>query len=375
MNYTRRTWATVDTNAIKNNIDKIRDFVGNKTRIMSVIKADGYGHGAVAAARVLAEKSDYFAVSNIDEAMQLRSENIEKPILILGYTPPNSMNLLAEHNITQTVFSVTYAMLLNEAAKSSGKRICVHVKIDTGMNRLGFGAKNDKETAASAEEIEKIYKECKNLDFEGIFTHFAVADEPEKDFTELQYDRFLKIIDLCEKSGVFFPIKHCCNSAATLNFPQMHLDMVRPGLILYGILPTNTENIGLEPAMSLKTTVSFLHKVKKGETVSYGRTFTADRDMTVATLPIGYADGLFRVLSDKINVVINGQKAPLIGRICMDQCMADVTGLDVSTEDTVLIFGSHKDEKAPIELIADTAETIPYEIICDIGKRVPRVYI
>lgn len=370
MNHTRRTWATVDLSAARDNIKKIRNIVGSDCAIMSVVKADGYGHGAVEISKAIDENTDFFAVSNIDEAIQIRNGGINKPILILGYTPPRSMDLIAEHDVTQTVFSYEYGKMLAEAAESLNKKIKVHIKIDTGMNRLGFSVQNEEEKKASIVKIKELSKE-RLLEFEGIFTHFAVADEPEDPFTKTQFGRFTDCVDTLEKDGIKFRYRHAANSAATLNFPEMKLDMVRPGLILYGITTNRPDTVGLKPVMELKTTVSFVHEFKKGDSVSYGRTYVAEKDMKIATLPIGYADGLFRALSKNLKVLINGKEAPIIGRICMDQCMVDVTGLDVKTEDEVTVFGA---EKSVYEL-SDAIDTIPYEIICDIGKRVPRVYI
>ncbi len=369
MDHTRRTWATVDISAARDNIKTIRNIIGKDCALMSVVKADAYGHGAVEISKAINEESDFFAVSNIDEAIQLRNGGITKPILILGYTPPHSMELIAKYNVTQTVFSYEYGKMLSSAAEKIKKKIRVHIKIDTGMNRIGFSAQDEDILCMSLQKIKKLANE-RFLEFEGIFTHFAVADEPEDPFTETQFKRFMNCIELLEKDGIKFKYRHAANSAAILNFPKMKLDMVRPGLILYGITTNRPDNIGLKPVMELKTTVSFVHDLKKGDTVSYGRIFVADKNMKIATLPIGYADGLFRALSENMSVIINGQKAPIIGRICMDQCMADVTGLDVKTEDEVIIFGNGKS----VYELSDAIDTIPYEIICDIGKRVPRVY-
>ncbi len=369
MEHTRRTWATVDLAAAKENIIKIRKIVGHSCAMMSVVKADAYGHGAVEIAKTIGDFTDFFAVSNIDEAVQLRVAGIQKPLLILGHTPPHSMSLLAQHDITQTVFSYEYGKKLSQAAQILGKKVNVHIKIDTGMNRLGFSAQNEEAFANSVREIKELSKEP-FLGFEGIFTHFAVADEPENPFTKIQFQRFTDCISALEKEGIVFRFRHASNSAAIINFPEMKLNMVRPGLILYGITTNRPDALGLKPVMALKTTVSFIHDFRKGDSVSYGRTFTAPHDMRIATLPIGYADGLFRALSKNLSVIINGQSAPIIGRICMDQCMADVTNLNVNTEDEVTVFG----ERKSVYDLSDAIDTIPYEIICDIGKRVPRIY-
>ena len=370
MEHTRRTWATVNLASAKENIVKIRRIVGHGCALMSVVKADAYGHGAVEISKTIEDFTDYFAVSNIDEAVQLRNAGRKKPILILGYTPPHSMNLLAEYDITQTVFSYEYGKMLSQAAAALGKKVNVHIKIDTGMNRLGFSAQSAEAFNASVNEIRELAKES-SLVFDGIFTHFAVADEPSNPFTQIQFKRFTDIVSALENEGIRFRFRHAANSAAILNYPEMKLNMARPGLILYGITTNRPDKIGLKPVMELKTTVSFVHDFKKGDSVSYGLTYTAEKDMKIATLPIGYADGLFRALSKNLTVSINGQSAPIIGRICMDQCMADVTGLDVNTEDEVTVFG----ERKSVYELSDAIDTIPYEIICDIGKRVPRIYI
>ena len=257
----------------------------------------------------------------------------------------------------------------SEAAKSLNGTVNVHIKIDTGMNRLGFNVQNADALIDSVKEIKELSHE-KSLCFEGIFTHFAVSDEPSNPFTRLQFSRFTECVSALEKEGIKFRFRHAANSAAIINFPEMKLNMVRPGLILYGIPTNRPDTIGLKPVMALKTTVSFIHDFRKGDSVSYGQTFTAPRDMKIATLPIGYADGLFRALSKSLKVIINGQTAPIIGRICMDQCMADITGLDVKTEDEVTVFGEGKS----VYELSDAIDTIPYEIVCDIGKRVPRIY-
>ena len=384
----RRTWVKIDLDAIAENVRIINKILDGKSKIMAIVKADAYGHGATFVARELAECGvDFFGVSSVDEAMQLRENGITQNIIILGYTNPSDENIkkLINYNITQTVFDFDYAKTISETIRATfaaAQSIKIHIKIDTGMNRIGFrytGKNKDK-------DIIKKIKAIKNLDniiCEGIFTHFAVADEKKSNFTREQFDLFCELIDLLEKENIFFDIKHAANSGATINFKDTHLDYVRCGLILYGLYPSKSmaaesENIGLVPAMELKTVISQIHEVKKGETVSYGRTYIAGkRDITVATLPIGYADGFSRLLSNSASVIVNGKQVPVIGRVCMDQSMIDVTNCEnVKAGDTVTIFGCDEEsgEHIAVEQVADMMETINYEVVCLIGKRVPRIF-
>ena len=369
MNHLKRTWAEIDLDALVHNFKTIK--AKTNAKIFSVVKADAYGHSTSLVAPALdAAGTDYFAVSNLDEAKELRALGINKPILILGYTPPTCAKELYDYDITQTVFSYEFAEKLNSYAEQSGVTVKTHLKLDTGMGRIGFDFRNQgfRELVDTRRLIR-----FKNLEFEGIFTHFPVAD-CDKDYTKEQFDRFVQAVEYLEECGFDFKIKHCCNSAAFLNHSDMHLDAVRPGIILYGLTPDTRMDIGDEfiPVMSLKSVVSQVKHVEAGETISYGRTYTFEKNAKVATVSAGYADGVLRLLSNRGRVLINGQYAPIVGRICMDQFCVDVTDIaTVKDGDIVTIFG----KEPSAEEFAKNADTINYEAICSVAKRVPRVKI
>ena len=379
VNYLKRTWAKVSLDEIRHNFRLIKNQLDDNVKIMSVVKADAYGHGAKFVAPMLDKLgTDWFAVSNIEEALQLRELSINKPILILGYTPPFMADILSDNNISQALLNKDYANELNKEAEKLGKCVKVHIKIDTGMSRIGFVHHNVNESE-SLNDILSINRS--NLDFEGIFTHFASSDtdgDESGEFTNKQFNLFCDIIEKLKNNNIHFRLHHCCNSAATLNNKNMHLDMVRPGIILYGLNPSSyfDNKFNLHPAMTLKSVVSMTKKVKANESVSYGRTFVADKDITVATIPVGYADGYPRLLSNNGYVIINGQKAKIIGRVCMDQMLVDISGIDNVTSGTeVLLFGNDGENLLPIDDFARLCNTINYEIVCLIGKRVTRVFI
>lgn len=373
MNYLHRAWAEINLDALVHNFKLIRSMTDAK--IFSVVKANAYGHSVNIVAPALDEAgTDFFAVSNLEEAKELRALGINKPVLILGYTPPNCAKELCEFNLIQTVFSYDFAKKLSDNAKENGVTVCTHIKLDTGMARIGF----DFRTDGFREFVEtRRLLSLPNLNFEGVFTHFPVADgtsKEDKEYTKAQYIRFLKAIDYLEKYGFEFKIKHCCNSAAFICDKDMHLDAVRPGIILYGLTP----NVGLHidkdflPVMSFKSVVSMVKTVMSGETVSYGRTHTFEKDTKIATVTAGYADGVLRLLSNKGRVLINGKYANIVGKICMDQFCVDVSDIDdIKEGDTVTLFG----EGLPVEEFAEYADTINYEIVCGLSKRVPRIYI
>lgn len=375
--FLKRTWAEVDADSLASNFKAIRSYVRPDCKFMAIVKADAYGHGAPFVASEFEKLgADYFGVSNIEEAVQLRNCGITRPILILGFTPPECAGEMIEKDITQTVMSLDYARFLSEEAKKAGGALRVHIKIDSGMSRIGFLYHGGREDDGSVDEILKVSK-LPALDLEGIFTHFAVSDEPEKDFTKIQFGRFMEAIKKLSQNGLKFKLRHCCNSAGLLNFPEMQLDMVRPGIILYGLTPSvgMPVPIKLKPAMSLKTVVSQVKTLSKGTAVSYGMKYETSGDTRVATLPIGYADGFARSLSNSADVLISGKRARIIGRVCMDQCMADVTGIPGVTKDTVVtVFGSDGGKTIPIEEVSGKMGTINYETACLIGKRVPRVF-
>jgi alanine racemase len=374
--FLKRTWAEVDLDKISCNFNSIKAYVAKGCRVMAVVKADAYGHGAPYAAKELdAAGADMFGVSNIEEALQLRRCGIEKPVLILGYTPPESAGELIAHNFTQTVFSADYAASLSLAAVGAGGIIRIHIKIDTGMSRIGFLFNGQADDGCIAGAVAAAAQP--GLEVEGVFTHFAVSDEPENPFTQVQFGRFMRAVGLIESAGVRFKIKHCCNSAGLLNFPGMQLDMVRPGIILYGLTPAKGMPlpIRLEPAMELKTVIFQIKTLEEGTPVSYGMKYVTPGRRIVGTLPIGYADGFARSLSNSAEVLINGRRAVIVGRVCMDQCMADITEIDgVSENSVVTVIGRDGGESIAMEEIADRMGTINYEAACLIGKRVPRVF-
>lgn len=375
----KRTWAEIDLDAIKHNFEAIRNHIG-KARLCCVIKADGYGHGALKLAQLYSRLSvDFFAVSNIDEAVELRENGIDKPILILGYTPVELAAKISAYRLTQAVYGLDYAKALNEACVNSGTKLDVHIKIDTGMSRIGFMCQCFPEDMPSIDEIESTCK-LSNLSVRGIMAHFSVADEGEqgREYTQKQLDNLNFTVKTLSDRGITFDVIHHANSGGTEYYTDSHLNMVRAGIILYGLEPNPAIEsvLSLKKAMTLKTKVAFVKKLRKGSSVSYGRTFTADRDMVVATVPIGYADGYFRSFSKGGYMSVNGAKAPILGRVCMDQTVIDVTDIkDVKIGDEVVIFSDGRDNAPTVNELAEIAGTINYEIVCAVSKRVPRVYI
>ncbi len=378
MKLLRRTWADVSLDNLAHNYGLLRGMVPADCRFLGVVKADAYGHGALPISRRLSELgADYLAVSNMEEAVQLRRGGIRQPILILGYTPPFYAEDLVDMGIRQEIHSLEYAGQLNEALRGTAKRLKAHLKLDTGMSRLGFFAYDNGQTAdelRTAARMEHIYPE-------GVFTHFPVADSCDPDdaaFTRLQFDRFLQMISALEGMGVRFELRHCCNSGATLLHPEYALDMIRPGIATYGLAPSPEMEgrFDLRPLMSLKTTVSQIRDFAPGVSVSYGRTYVTPGPRRIAVLSIGYADGLSRSLSNRACFLLRGKRVPVVGRICMDMCMADVTGVpDAAVGDTVTVFGSDGGAEAPLSEMAEQLNTITYEILCNINKRIPRIYL
>jgi len=370
----KRTWAEIKLSSIGYNFDSMRAKLPKDCKFMGVVKADAYGHGAVQIARYLEViHCDYLGVACIDEAEELRNAGNKLPILILGTTPAEFADRLSKLKVTQTVGSLELAKDYSKAMSKLGKTLKIHLKLETGMGRQGFDVKNgDVSEAVSALALH-------SLEAEGIYTHFAVSDEPSKDdYTRAQFKTFTESIEKIEgASGVHFAIRHCANSGAMINYPEMYLDMVRPGLALYGLFPNGEINKqDLAPAMELKSRIVAVSEHEAGACISYGCTFTTDKKMRVAVLPIGYADGLHRVLSGKIDVLINGARCKQIGRICMDMCMVDVSDIpEVKIGDIATIFGHDgKDEVISVEEQAEKAGTISYEMICAVSQRVPRVY-
>lgn len=377
--FLKRTWAEIDLDKIEKNYDICRSMLRDGVKMMGVIKADGYGHGAVAYAKIFSEKGcEWFAVSNIDEALQIRKAGVDTPILILGFTPPEMADVLAYNNIAQAVFDYDYARALSDEAVKKGVEVNIHIKVDTGMTRIGFLYQDSED---DAESIDLMEKSCNlpALYSQGIFQHFAVADcgDEGEVYTRLQYDLFLDAIKKLHKRGIDFELCHCCNSAGASEYRELQLDACRLGIVLYGLTSSDEvrEQWGIEPVMSVKSIVAMVKTIEKGTTVSYGRTFTAEKDMKIATVPIGYADGYTRRLSGKARMIVGGEYVNVIGRICMDMCMIDVTGLDVKAGDEVTVLGKVGDKCVSADELAEKSGTINYEITCDISKRVPRVYI
>lgn len=380
MNMVKRTWAEISLNAIEHNYNVISNKVADDTKVCCVIKADGYGHGAVELSQVYEKLgADFFAVSNIDEGIEIRKSGSKLPIVILGYTPVSEAENLAEYDISQAVFSLEYAKELSEKCVEEDCICKMHIKVDSGMSRIGFMC---QEFPRDEYSIEEICEACclPNLEVEGLFTHFCVSDEDAegREFTNKQYENFIHVRDSLKKRGVDISVVHCSNSGAIEDYPETCCDMVRAGIILYGLAPSSklADRLDLVPAMTLKTVVAFVKEVQKGATISYGRTFTADRKMKIATVPIGYADGFIRQNAKDGYMMVNGKKAKIVGRICMDQTMLDVTDIeDVKTGDEVVVFGTGENGEPTADSLAENTGTINYETVCLVGKRVPRIYI
>ena len=370
----KRTWAEISLPNIRHNYEAIRASLPAGCRFLGVVKADAYGHGAVAVSKLLQEAgADYLAVSCLDEALELRENGITMPILILGHTPPEYTETLIDRSITQTVSALAKAREYSEAAGKLGRTLKIHIKLDTGMSRLGFlCAGSYFETG-----VENLLKtvQLPNLEPEGIYTHFAVSDEAGEDSercTRAQFSLFTRVIGAVEqRGGLRFAIRHCANSGAVVSYPEMALDMVRPGLLLYGYGDASGR-LGLKPCMRLVTTVSTIKYYEPGTSVSYGRRFVTGRRTRMGVLAIGYADGLPRLISNKCSFAACGGFAPQRGTICMDMCMVDLTELpQVGVGSEVELFGPSNDLLA----LSDAAQTIPYELLCAVSKRVPRVYV
>jgi alanine racemase len=366
-----KTYAIVHLDNISHNYHYVKEMMNGK-RVMAVIKADGYGHGAIEIAeRLQSEGADTFAVANLGEALVLRDAGIHGLILILGYTLPESLKYAIEKDISVTVASLESLFAVETEAKRLNKKAKIHIKLDTGMNRTGFDVKFNCLPQDLSETAKRI-KESQFIISEGIFTHFAVADEPESDFTELQFERYQKSVEALSDFGCSFQIHHVCNSAGTFYFLNMHLDMVRLGINLYGCC---SDDKNILPAMEFKTTVIRVNTVLANEGIGYGLAYQTNETRKIATIAAGYADGFPRILSNKGRVLIHGKYAPITGRICMDMAMVDVTDIeDVKIGDNVTIFGKDKEGVIRADEVADLCGTISYEILCSIGKRVKRVY-
>jgi len=422
-----RTWAEVNLDSIAHNVRLFREKTKSGTELMGVVKANAYGHGILGIVPVLMENGvTRLAVAMLDEAIELRKNNVKLPILVLGYTDPHRAKEIIEYNVTQTVYGKELALSLSRAGEELQKEARIHIKIETGMGRVGF--KPDSESIEIIREIQAM----PHLFIEGIFTHFACADEEDPSYTLMQFKQFMDICNELEKTGIHIPIRHACNSAATLRFPEMHLDMVRIGILMYGMSPSsfcNAMRNGFRPAMTLKTNVILVKGLEADQSVSYGRTFVAKQKSIIATIPVGYADGYSRVLSNQAPVLIHEKRYLVVGNICMDMCMVDVTrpigsramNCDESSMegrkkssmnasecagneamsvvakeetacagdetavcsqvkeavrvgDEVVLFGFQGETLLDIDEIAALQKTINYELTCNIGRRVPRIY-
>ena len=370
----KRTWAEIDLDALARNYRALKRHVGDDVKFMGIVKADAYGHGSVQVSRRLQQAgADYLAVSSIDEAMELRKNGITLPVLILGHTPRDQVSKLIDNDITQAVTCEAKAINYSNEAVRVGKTLKIHIKVDTGMSRLGYLCEGD----FFEEGVRHIVEDCQmpGLDAEGIFTHFAVADEEgeeDLEYTRHQFKLFMDVIEAVESQwGKKFRLRHCANTGATARFPKTHLDMVRPGLLLYGYGEYARE-LGLEPVMSLKTAVQTIKHYPAGTKVSYGGTYTTERKTRMGVLPYGYADGFLRSLSNKAVVMTDEGPARQCGRICMDMSMIDLTDKpSVGVASEVEIFG----KRNPVEDMAAAGGTIPYELVCAVSKRVPRMYV
>lgn len=367
-----RSCVEIDLDALKHNFAQIRSAVTGGAGILAVVKADAYGHGALEIARTLIDSgASGLCLATIDEAVELRKHGIEVPMMTLGYTDPSRFEDAVRYDVEQSVYSYGIAKALSDEAVKQGKKCRIHIKLDTGMGRIGF--KTD------GSETDDIVRSCllPGIEPYGIFSHFAVADTPDDEYTRMQFDLFMRQTEILGQKGIHFAKRHICNSAGILRFPEMHLDLVRAGIILYGLLPPGCPepvvSIDLKPVMNWYAKVIHVKTVPAGTTVSYGRHFKAERTTEVTTVGIGYADGLSRRLSNGFELIVGGKRCPIIGNICMDMCMVDTTDLDVRPEvgDRVTVFGSGRSA----DELAGALGTINYEITCDVGKRVRRLYV
>lgn len=367
-----RVYAEINLDAIVKNVDNLMALTKENTGALAVVKADGYGHGDVAVAKAVAQKVTGYAVATLDEAFNLRENGVKKPILVLGYVDPYEFDILVSYEITATVFDVETAQLLADAARVQKKQAHCHIKVDTGMRRIGL--EPDENGIAIVKQITAL----KELSADGIFTHFAASDETDKTSAEHQFKLFTDFTGRLEKEGIHFTYRHCANSAAVIDMPQVDLDMVRLGIAMYGMYPSDEvkkEKVELFPALDLKSHITMVKEIPAGEKVSYGGTFTTTRTTKLATVSVGYGDGYPRALSSKGYVLVRGQKAPIVGRVCMDQMMVDVTDIEnVTRADIVTLIGKDGDAEITVEEIAALAGTFNYEFVCDLGKRIPRSY-
>lgn len=362
----RPTWAEIDLDKFSRNLSRIKNRIGKNTKLYAVIKANGYGCGSVALAHEA--EADGFCVARLDEGIELRKNDITKPVLVLGYIPEEDIENIFRYNLVPVVYYKEFADALDEKAKEKKTKLKVHVKIDTGMHRLGVNADD------ALDFLDYVMKK-NNLAVEGIFSHFSVADEADKAYTEWQFSRLKKIIEKMKGKDIIF---HTANSAAIIDMQNTYLNMVRAGIMIYGLYPSDEVikgNVELEPILSFKTTVAYVKEVEAGSSISYVRTYKTSKRTKIVTLPVGYADGYNRLLSNKGEVLIKGKRYPVVGNVCMDMIMAEVGDDDINIGDEVVLIGSQGNESITIEEVAKKIGTINYEVQCAINKRVPRVYI
>lgn len=367
-----RVYADIDLDAIYENVKNAKALLKKDTKMMAIVKADGYGHGAVEVARQIDELVDAYGVAILEEGIRTSKSRFTKPILILGYTPKPLYPAMIRYDIATAVFTMEMAKEISDTAVAMHKNANIHIKLDTGMSRIGFAI-----TKESKEIIEQIAK-LPGIEIKGCFSHFARMDEKDKTKANEQFAKFTKMVNALEKDGVDLGIRHISNSAGIMEAPEVQMDMVRNGICLYGLYPSEEvqkERLPLKPAMELKAYVSYVKTLEPGVEIGYGGTYTTTKKTRVATIPVGYADGYSRCLSGKGSVLIHGKKAPILGRVCMDQFMVDVTDIDnVCVGDRVTLFGKDGDSCITIEEISAMAHSFNYEFVCDIGKRIPRVY-
>ncbi len=376
MTIQRATVAQINLNAFRHNLGRIRSLLEPQVKIMAVVKADAYGHGAIPCAKAALEAgADWLGVANLEEGVELRYSGIDAPILVMGSIFPDESKNLIQYGLSTSVSDLPFAQELSRQGETQNKTVGVHIKIDTGMGRLGMCP---EDLPGFMEQAQKL----KNLRVEGIFTHLSSADEAEKDFTLGQLSRLSQAVDSLRTKGMAVPMAHAANSSGILNFPDSHRDMVRPGIALYGTLGLSGESSHpntlpeLRQVMQWKTKILQISKLPKGTPLSYNRQFITDRDSLIATLPVGYGDGLNRSLSNNMDVLVQGQRAPQVGTICMDLCLIDVTDIEgVQCEDEVILFGQQGNATITVDEMAERCDTISYEILCNVGKRVPRIYL
>ncbi len=367
-----RMRADINLTAIRKNIITMKNKIPNDKKLLAVIKANAYGHGAIEVANALDDLADYYGVAFIDEALELRKARIHKPILILGHTDDSLFETIIDYDITQTIYSVRQAKILSDIALNKGKRAKVHIKIDTGMNRIGFACQKEY-----VEDIVSISR-MPGIELEGIYTHYYLADIKDKHYANMQLEKYGQMVDWLEEQGVTFSIRHISNSAGIMEMPNDTYDMVRAGIAMYGLYPSDEmdkESCVLYPAMELKSHITHVKTIHAGETVGYGATYEADDEKRIATVEVGYADGYPRALSNQGRMLVHGQYVPIVGRVCMDQTMVDVTDItDVNVGDEVVLVGKQGVNHIPVEELADATMRFNYEFVCDVNRRVPRVF-